>query len=63
MEVSLVRQNAVLKTSAVEESSVLGYIYRKLLGVIRECQLPKYFTAQEFQDLHHTQVGFPRMVL
>lgn len=42
---------------------MLGYIYRKLLGVIRECQLPKYFTAQEFQDLHHTQVGFPRMVL
>lgn len=42
---------------------MLGHIYCKLLGEIRECQLPKYFTAQEFQDLHHSQVDFPRMVL
>ena len=42
---------------------MLGYIYHKQLGVIRKCQLPKYFTAQEFQDPHHSQVDFLRMVL
>ncbi|KAK7944619.1 hypothetical protein WMY93_000347 [Mugilogobius chulae] len=45
------RMQSALKTFAVDETSVSGYIYHKLLGhevedVVIKCQLPKRFTAQ-----------------
>lgn len=54
---------SALKTFAVDETSVSGYIYHKLLGhevedVIIKCQLPKRFTAQGLPDLNHSQVTF-----
>ena len=54
-----------LKTFAVDETSVSGYIYHKLLGhevedVLIKCQLPKRFTAQGLPDLNHSQVGSMR---
>lgn len=53
---------SALKTFAVDETSVSGYIYHKLLGhevedVIIKCQLPKRFTAQGLPDLNHSQVN------
>lgn len=53
---------SALKTFAVDETSVSGYIYHKLLGhevedVIIKCQLPKRFTAHGLPDLNHSQVG------
>lgn len=59
------RMQSALKTFAVDETSVSGYIYHKLLGhevedVIIKCQLPKRFTAQGLPDLNHSQVqSFP----
>lgn len=55
---------SALKTFAVDETSVSGYIYHKLLGhevedVIIKCQLPKRFTAQGLPDLNHSQVSSP----
>lgn len=55
---------SALKTFAVDETSVSGYIYHKLLGhevedVIIKCQLPKRFTAQGLPDLNHSQVTSP----
>lgn len=52
---------SALKTFAVDETSVSGYIYHKLLGhevedVVIKCQLPKRFTAQGLPDLNHSQV-------
>lgn len=52
---------SALKTFAVDETSVSGYIYHKLLGhevedVIIKCQLPKRFTVQGLPDLNHSQV-------
>lgn len=57
----LCRMQSALKTFAVDETSVSGYIYHKLLGhevedVIIKCQLPKRFTAQGLPDLNHSQV-------
>lgn len=56
---------SALKTFAVDETSVSGYIYHKLLGhevedVIIKCQLPKRFTAQGLPDLNHSQVTLSR---
>uniref|UniRef100_A0A8B9HPA5 ATP-dependent helicase RENT1 n=1 Tax=Astyanax mexicanus TaxID=7994 RepID=A0A8B9HPA5_ASTMX len=56
------RMQSALKTFAVDETSVSGYIYHKLLGhevedVIIKCQLPKRFTAQGLPDLNHSQVS------
>lgn len=53
---------SALKTFAVDETSVSGYIYHKLLGhevedVTIKCQLPKRFTAQGLPDLNHSQVS------
>lgn len=58
------RMQSALKTFAVDETSVSGYIYHKLLGhevedVIIKCQLPKRFTAQGLPDLNHSQVLTP----
>lgn len=55
------RMQSALKTFAVDETSVSGYIYHKLLGhevedVVIKCQLPKRFTAQGLPDLNHSQV-------
>lgn len=52
---------SALKTFAVDETSVSGYIYHKLLGhevedVTIKCQLPKRFTAPGLPDLNHSQV-------
>ncbi|KAG7249901.1 hypothetical protein CRUP_001190 [Coryphaenoides rupestris] len=57
-----------LKTFAVDETSVSGYIYHKLLGhevedVVIKCQLPKRFTAQGLPDLNHSQVYAVKTVL
>lgn len=57
----LYRMQSALKTFAVDETSVSGYIYHKLLGhevedVVIKCQLPKRFTAQGLPDLNHSQV-------
>uniref|UniRef100_A0A3Q1C453 Upf1 domain-containing protein n=1 Tax=Amphiprion ocellaris TaxID=80972 RepID=A0A3Q1C453_AMPOC len=48
---------SALKTFAVDETSVSGYIYHKLLGhevedVTIKCQLPKRFTAQGLSVRH-----------
>ncbi|MGH0155667.1 UNVERIFIED_CONTAM: hypothetical protein FKN15_029450 [Acipenser sinensis] len=59
--VLLCRMQSALKTFAVDETSVSGYIYHKLLGhevedVIIKCQLPKRFTAHGLPDLNHSQL-------
>ncbi|XP_030582573.1 regulator of nonsense transcripts 1 isoform X1 [Archocentrus centrarchus] len=62
------RMQSALKTFAVDETSVSGYIYHKLLGhevedVIIKCQLPKRFTAPGLPDLNHSQVYAVKTVL
>ncbi|KAK7888691.1 hypothetical protein WMY93_024251 [Mugilogobius chulae] len=62
------RMQSALKTFAVDETSVSGYIYHKLLGhevedVTIKCQLPKRFTAQGLPDLNHSQVYAVKTVL
>uniref|UniRef100_A0A3Q2QSE6 ATP-dependent helicase RENT1 n=1 Tax=Fundulus heteroclitus TaxID=8078 RepID=A0A3Q2QSE6_FUNHE len=57
------RMQSALKTFAVDETSVSGYIYHKLLGhevedVTIKCQLPKRFTAPGLPDLNHSQLLF-----
>ena len=59
---------ASLKTFAVDETSVSGYIYHKLLGhevedVIIKCQLPKRFSAPGLPELNHSQVYAVKTVL
>ncbi|KAJ8304424.1 hypothetical protein KUTeg_018007 [Tegillarca granosa] len=54
------RMQAALKTFAVDETSVWGYIYHKLLGhevedVVIKCQLPKRFSAPNLPELNHSQ--------
>lgn len=63
----LFRMQSALKTFAVDETSVSGYIYHKLLGhevddVVIKCQLPKRFTAQGLPDLNHSQVSQENIV-
>lgn len=58
---------SALKTFAVDETSVSGYIYHKLLGhevedVVIKCQLPKRFTAQGLPDLNHSQVKREKVI-
>lgn len=57
-----------MKTFAVDETSVSGYIYHKLLGhevddVVIKCQLPKRFTAPGLPELNHSQVYAVKTVL
>lgn len=59
---------AALKTFAVDETSVWGYIYHKLLGhevedVVIKCQLPKRFSAPNLAELNHSQVYAVKTVL
>lgn len=65
---SLCRMQAGLKTFAVDETSVWGYIYHKLLGhevedVVIKCQLPKRFSAPSLAELNHSQVYAVKTVL
>ncbi|XP_061409775.1 regulator of nonsense transcripts 1 isoform X1 [Lethenteron reissneri] len=62
------RMQSALKTFAVDETSVSGYIYHKLLGhevedVLIKCMLPKRFTAPGLPDLNHSQVYAVKTVL
>ena len=57
-----------MKTFAVDETSVSGYIYHKLLGhevedVVIKCQLPKRFSAPGLPELNHSQVYAVKTVL
>jgi len=59
---------AALKTFAVDETSVWGYIYHKLLGhevedVVIKCTLPKRFSAPNLPELNHSQVYAVKTVL
>ena len=62
------RMQAALKTFAVDEMSVWGYIYHKLLGhevedVVLKCSLPKRFSAPGLPELNHSQVYAVKTVL
>ncbi|WAR01019.1 RENT1-like protein [Mya arenaria] len=62
------RMQAALKTFAVDETSVWGYIYHKLLGhevedVVIKCTLPKRFSAPNLPELNHSQVYAVKTVL
>ena len=66
--VNVCRMQAALKTFAVDETSVSGYIYHKLLGhevedVVIKCQLPKRFSAPGLPELNHSQVYAVKTVL
>ena len=59
---------SALKTFAVDETSVWGYIYHKLLGhevedVVIKCSLPKRFSAPNLPELNHSQVYAVKTVL
>ena len=62
------RMRAAMKSFAVDETSVSGYIYHRLLGhevepqTIR-AQMPKRFTAPGLPDLNHSQVFAVKSVL
>lgn len=62
------RMQSALKTFAVDETSVWGYIYHKLLGhevedVVIKCSLPKRFSAPNLPELNHSQVYAVKTVL
>lgn len=62
------RMQTALRTFAVDETSVSGYIYHRLLGhdvepqVIR-ATLPKRFSAPGLPELNHSQVLAVKSVL
>ena len=57
-----------MKTFAVDDTSVSGYLYHRLLGhdvevqTIR-CQLPKRFSAPGLPELNHSQIFAVKSVL
>ncbi|XP_070541842.1 regulator of nonsense transcripts 1-like [Ptychodera flava] len=62
------RMQGAMKTFAVDETSVSGYIYHKLLGheveeVVVKCNLPKRFSAPGLPELNHSQVYAVKTVL
>ncbi|XP_048583576.1 regulator of nonsense transcripts 1 [Nematostella vectensis] len=62
------RMQAGMKTFAVDETSVSGYVYHKLLGheveeQMVKCQLPKRFSAPGLPELNHSQVYAVKTVL
>lgn len=62
------RMQAAMKTFAVDETSVSGYIYHKLLGhefedVVSKTALPKRFSAPGLPELNHSQVYAVKTVL
>ncbi|GLH13682.1 Regulator of nonsense transcripts 1 homolog, partial [Gryllus bimaculatus] len=55
------RMQLALRKFAVDDSSVSGYIYHRLLGheveeVLFRCHLPKHFSAPHLPDLNRSQV-------
>lgn len=57
-----------LRRFAVDEHSVSGYIYHRLLGhdvedVIFKCTLPRHFSAPNLPDLNRSQVYAVRHAL
>lgn len=62
------RMQLAMKTFAVDESSVSGYIYHRLLGheiesQILKTQMPKRFSAPNLPELNHSQVFAVKSVL
>ncbi|CAG8486864.1 9789_t:CDS:10, partial [Acaulospora colombiana] len=62
------RMQAAMKTFAVDETSVSGYIYHKLLGhevdsQVLRTQMPKRFSAPHLPELNHSQVYAVKSVL
>jgi regulator of nonsense transcripts 1 len=62
------RQQHAMKTFAVDETSVSGYIYHKFLGHevephLLKTHLPKRFTAPNLPELNHSQVYAVKSVL
>ncbi|KAG0235529.1 ATP-dependent helicase NAM7 [Actinomortierella wolfii] len=62
------RMQLAMKTFAVDESSVSGYIYHRLLGheietQVLRTQMPKRFSAPNLPELNHSQVFAVKSVL
>ncbi|CAJ0835586.1 16281_t:CDS:2 [Entrophospora sp. SA101] len=62
------RMQTAMKTFAIDESSVSGYIYHKLLGhevepQVLRTQMPKRFSAPNLPELNHSQVYAVKSVL
>lgn len=62
------RMQAAIRTFAVDDTSVSGYLYHKLLGHDVETQtiramLPRHFTAPNLPHLNHSQVYAVRKAL
>jgi regulator of nonsense transcripts 1 len=62
------RMQSAMKTFAVDEQSVSGFIYHKLLGhevepVTLRTAMPKRFSAPGLPELNHSQVGAVKSVL
>lgn len=62
------RMQSAMKTFAVDEQSVSGHIYHKLLGhdvdpVVLRTSMPKRFSAPGLPELNHSQVGAVKTVL
>jgi regulator of nonsense transcripts 1 len=59
---------AAMKTFALDERSVSGYIYHKLLGhelepQVLRTQMPKRFSAPGLPELNHSQMHAVKSVL
>ncbi|KAH9446545.1 hypothetical protein MJO29_016203 [Puccinia striiformis f. sp. tritici] len=63
------RMQMAMKTFAVDDQSVSGYIYRKLLGAeatvpqVLRTQMPKRVSAPNLPELNHSQVSAVKSVL
>ncbi|KAI8333228.1 RNA helicase-domain-containing protein, partial [Blakeslea trispora] len=62
------RMQSAMKTFAVDETSVSGYIYHRLLGhdvepQVLKTQMPKRFSAPNLPELNHSQVYAVKSVL
>ncbi|KAG6825384.1 ATP-dependent helicase NAM7, partial [Arthromyces matolae] len=62
------RMQLAMKTFAVDEKSVSGYIYHKLLGhevepQVLRTQMPKRFSAPGLPELNHSQMYAVKSVL
>ncbi|RUS22009.1 RNA helicase-domain-containing protein, partial [Endogone sp. FLAS-F59071] len=62
------RMQLAMKTFAVDETSVSGYIYHRLLGhdvepQVLKTQMPKRFSAHNLPELNHSQVYAVKSVL
>ncbi|WVR08657.1 hypothetical protein IAU60_005715 [Kwoniella sp. DSM 27419] len=62
------RMQQAMKTFAIDEKSVSGYIYHKLLGhelepQVLRTQMPKRFSAPNLPELNHSQMAAVKAVL